>query len=125
MNLLSVDWDFFFPEPSPDDGRNVELFDWGHKENSFFIDALWTFRAGAFLRAGLELPGLSGEQEDFWERFRFAPDAELFWAESHSAAGLHEVEQRVTHVWNYDAHHDAWYAKLSHLLLSLAKGQIH
>ena len=124
MNLLSVDWDFFFPEPKLSDPESL-MFDWGHHEAPFFIDSAWHHRAAAFLRHGMPLPGLSGEQEGFWSRFRFSPKAELIWAESHSNIGLPEVEQGVARVWSYDAHHDAGYGKLSDLLPNLSRGMIH
>jgi hypothetical protein len=34
--ILSVDWDYFFPDLAP--------FDWGHQESDLFIHELWSFR---------------------------------------------------------------------------------
>jgi len=40
MNLgVSVDWDFFFP--------NINQWDYGHKENPFFINQIWQLRASS------------------------------------------------------------------------------
>jgi hypothetical protein len=52
-NLLVVDWDTFFYDPShgplvvrPGESKTdartyLQLFDWGHKEAPFFQEAVW------------------------------------------------------------------------------------
>ena len=39
MNILSVDWDFFFPDTGP--------FDWGHREAAFFLEDVWWLRCSS------------------------------------------------------------------------------
>jgi hypothetical protein len=110
-NILSVDWDFFFPEY----GWNPKhpywlLYDWGHREAPFFINGVWDSRAEGFLHNNLPLPGLSGEQTTFWNRFYFRRGAKLYTAESHSQCVQQDWLQALA-VWNYDAHHDLGYHK--------------
>lgn len=108
MNLLSVDWDFFFPVPAS--GPDSFLYDWGHQEAPFFITGpLWPIRASVFWQIGRDLPGLSGDQVGFWDRFRIADGATLYLAESHSAAAEGDVRSGITHVSSFDAHHDLGY----------------
>lgn len=110
MRLLTIDWDFFFPEPGPDDAARYELFDWGHAESPFYMHpTLWENRAGAFVLQGQPLPGLSGEQDGFWSRFRFGKRARLYLSESHAQAAHPTVAGGVTEVWSFDAHHDLGY----------------
>ncbi len=106
MRLLSVDWDFFFPIPEHD---RLALYDWGHREDMAFMkDAIWTIRAGAFLQAGAPLPRAT-EYDGFWQRFRhIAPDATLYFADSHAHIFKPEVRAGVTEIWNFDAHHDSY-----------------
>lgn len=127
MNLLSVDWDFFFPEGAldPRTDQDWDLWDWGHREARFFIDNIWPVRAEGFLRRGLPLPQLSGEEQGFWGRFRFGPDCRLLHAESHACATLPVVAFSITHVFSFDAHHDFGYGTLANALTALTKGIGH
>lgn len=104
-NLLSVDFDFFFPMDHSD-----QLMDWGHAENGLFMGPiLWQIRAAAFLQHGRDLPRCEG-LEGFWQRFRFAPGTVLFYADSHSQAAHPAVHLGVNGlVTNLDAHHDLGY----------------
>lgn len=113
MRMLSVDWDFFFPKVERMQDQRFPgefwLYDWGHQETVLNITTLWPIRAAGFMYASVPLPGLTGEERTFWERFQFSPDATLFVAESHAAAALEQVVGGVTHVLSYDAHHDSGY----------------
>lgn len=105
--LLSVDWDFFFPVPEVD---AEFLYDWGHREDlALMKEEIWVFRAADFLQRGKPLPDTDGRECDFWSRFRFNPDAKLYYADSHSQIFKPEVfEDGVTEIWSFDAHHDAF-----------------
>lgn len=115
MNLLIVDFDFFFPTPSihdedPESRRLWAMFDWTHAETPFHIGPLWDIRASDFYRVGLDLPRTDGTWRSFWSRFRIAKRAQLFVADSN----MYAVHQRVARniegeVWLYDAHHDGGY----------------
>lgn len=124
-HLLVVDWDYFFRNPlgcppaELPDSSEWAFYDWGHRETLFFIHAIWGTRAAAFLHNGRELPGLTGEQRGFWARFRFAPDAKLYHADSNVRVVSEEIYGSVParsglgawdSVWLYDAHHDSGYA---------------
>lgn len=114
MNLLSVDWDFFFTkleDPSQQDFKKYwGLYDWGHRESNLFIDGpIWPSRAADFMRFHLPLPSTTGEEAGFWRRFRFTPRTTLFVGESHSEIAVPRVSRYVNRVWNFDAHHDAGY----------------
>ena len=106
--LLSVDFDFFFPEMSLDP-KLWQYYDWGHRESRFFLDAIWYARAQSFLMNGLSLPTTSGEEVGFWDRFRFQHWTRLYLSDSHVSMYTPRVMKGVTEVVNYDAHHDAGY----------------
>lgn len=106
--LLSIDWDFFFPIPEYDPHM---LYDWAHREDKeMFYGIVWLIRAAGFFSQGYELPVTSGEEKDFWSRFKLRHNAALYYAESHSLI-LHQlVSAGVTRVLSFDAHHDAGYS---------------
>jgi hypothetical protein len=107
VRLLSCDWDSFFKnelEAGSLDSRKWGLFDWGHREAPFFIDTVWGGRGAAFLRQEGVLPGTTGEEVGFWQRFRFTRACKTYIAESHAFAAMPEVQARVTEVVNFDAH---------------------
>jgi hypothetical protein len=111
-NLLVVDWDYFFADLWGSTDPYSGLYDWGHAETPYFIDMAWGSRAAAFIHHGLELPGTTGLERDFWSRFKFSPDAQLFFADSNSSAAnvaLVGEDDWYDSVWLYDAHHDSGY----------------
>jgi len=107
--LLSIDWDFFFPTPEHDPHM---IYDWGHSEgHSLYYGTIWTIRAADLLRNTGELPGTSGEEISFWNRFKFGEQATLFYSESHKDI-LHPLVRPYTKdILNFDAHHDAGYTR--------------
>lgn len=115
-NLLVIDWDYFFPNPF-DGGTFTEdtplqLWDWAHNETPFMRDYVWSTRAGGFIGNGLELPSINDEHRSFWDRFRLAPRARLFYADSNALAVSRKIinpRTKFASVWLYDAHHDAGY----------------
>lgn len=109
MRLLVVDWDYFFHNRLQAGDDHWPLYDWGHAESPFFIELIWPIRASGFIRNGIELPGTTGQQHNFWDSFQFMPGADTYFAESNSAAAHVDVAADVTEVWLYDAHHDAGY----------------
>jgi len=129
MALLSVDWDYFFPNPmaTKPAGPDWLLYDWGHEESPLYISYLWPDRALNLLLTGKELPMAKG-YEQFWQRFRFRRGSKLFVAESHSAIASPELFRRFKRgaVWNYDAHHDAGYHQedLETIRIRLAIGRV-
>jgi hypothetical protein len=115
MRLLSVDWDYFVPSIDHEfignaSGARVP-YAVGNSEvfTDVLLDALWDCRAAALLAGGHGLPGTSGEEAEFWPRFRIDPAARLFFADSHAQAAHPAVRTGVTEVWSYDAHHDCGY----------------
>jgi hypothetical protein len=113
VRLLSIDWDFFFPRPSPEEDKEF-LYDWGQAETGpFMLDGIWVVRAASFITAGKPLPLTSGEEDRFWGRFRFRPAPVLYYADSHSLIYKPEVLYKVREVFNFDAHHDACEGKHS------------
>jgi hypothetical protein len=116
INLLVIDWDYFFPCYTQPDHPHWQLYDWGHSESrSFFYDFVWYLRAEGFERYKLPLPGTSGEEKTFWERFSFHPEAVLYHADSNAfaleeplRAGVPE-NYVIESLWLFDAHHDAGY----------------
>jgi len=118
MNLLVVDWDYFWEmiEPGhPKAAQNSQwtLYDWGHSEGgsmaAFMYDAIWYTRAASFLHRGLPLPDTSGLELTFWQRFRFHKNARIFYANSNVQAYDRRIArhiQRGDELWLFDAHHD-------------------
>jgi hypothetical protein len=114
-NVLVIDFDYFFPDlmgaTDPESRKQWALYDWGHREAPFFVDAVWTSRAAGFRLANLDLPMLTGEQIGFWDRFRFRRNTPLFYHDSNAAALCKQVSsKRAESIWLYDAHHDAGYS---------------
>lgn len=122
MNLLVVDWDYFFPVPQG--GPEVVLYDWGHTEmgGRAMLEGIWHARAAGFVGSGRVLPGLSGLELGWWPRFRFSPKATLYVAESNAQAASKRVAANITSVWLFDAHHDAGYHQSDGLRNSYANG---
>lgn len=110
MNLLVVDFDYFFPfkELGQEDWQ---LYDWGHSElhRPWLQQTLWQTRAAGFFAAGKDLPGLSGLEKAFWKRFRFAKRAHGYVSDSNFFSMHQRVRRAVTSVHLYDAHHDCGY----------------
>lgn len=121
VNLLVVDFDFFFPNRSFD-VQQWQLWDWAHNEkypHEFQNLILWPTRAASFISHGMDLPGLSGEEETFWDRFRFRKHVDLFYADSNMFAIEPQVYRNIDSVWLFDAHHDAGYHRdANHIVAS-------
>jgi hypothetical protein len=113
VNILSLDWDTFFHDRA-NDPEQWNLYDWGHCESRSFIEEAWEVRAAGFLSHDMPLPGTTGEEDDFWTRFRIKRTGKLVYCESHAlmsmprkTLGLRSVAGGV--LWTYDAHHDLGY----------------
>jgi hypothetical protein len=115
MRLLSVDWDYFVPSIDHEfiEDRRGKTIPYAVGGGEVFsdplLDALWYSRAAALQAGGRALPGTSGDETVFWNRFRFDPAARLYFADSHAQAARGVVRAGVREVWNFDAHHDCGY----------------
>ena len=106
MRVLSVDWDYFFP--------NVAWYDWGHQETEFFIQMSWHLRCGNHnMKTGERaIEAVNPDKKlltNFWEkRLSNIPNA-LFIAESHASIyhWLHDFH--IDELVNFDQHHDLGY----------------
>jgi len=107
LNVLSVDWDYFFPDLIP--------YDWGHKEVPFFKEAIWSLRAsnrnlftGAYALDEVSPRGL----ESFWEKFSLDGVTFLSITDSHVdlAFILRELSFGPYDIYNCDQHHDLGYS---------------
>jgi hypothetical protein len=101
MKILSIDWDYFFTDSFP--------YDWGHKENGFFLEAIWPMRLNNHNQA----TGVPAFEEykptipkDFWKRV-VKGSSLMFVAESH--ASILALPFRKAIITNLDAHHDCGY----------------
>jgi hypothetical protein len=109
LNVLSVDWDYFFPDPF--------WYDWGHKEDPIFLEFLWQMRAtNRNLKTRVwavdEMRVDRKRRHNFWKKV--CPDshiAVLYVTESHKEMYdlLKAFEFAKVSVWNFDAHHDLSY----------------
>jgi hypothetical protein len=114
MHLLSVDWDYFVPsidhEFLPGSGGRVPYASSGGEIfPDHMLDALWDSRAAMIQAHGLPLPGTSGEEAGFWDRFSLDASATLFYADSHAQAAHAAIRSGISKIWSYDAHHDCGY----------------
>jgi hypothetical protein len=118
MNLLVVDWDYFWAMMevhNPKVDETWVLYDWGHSETGelarLYYEAIWYTRAAAFLRRGLPLPKTTGLETTFWDRFKIHKGARLYYANSNVFAYHERVRQGMkragSQLWLFDAHHDA------------------
>lgn len=123
FNVLSVDWDYFFP--------CTYAFDWGSRETLFNIETFWTVRAynkmlfdeqGRMMRrekAPYAIDAFRPREDwrSFWETYCRISPSKLVVAESHYtiAEVLNLLAQQMKgasfRVVNFDAHHDAGYQK--------------
>ena len=112
MNLLVVDWDYFFPNNETgdisDDPAQRFLWDWTHQETRFYEEDIWYFRHAQFEANKVPIPMCSG-YERFWDRFTFSENVEFFVAISNAFAAHETVALDVTNVVLFDAHHDSGY----------------
>jgi len=130
MNILSVDWDYFFP--------CMDNYDWCHSERSFMLDLIWSTRVGAFdlLTKQKAIETLvPKDYEEFWAKMRFAFPQQLIIAETH--VDLYHILSGCVSVsiWNFDAHHDLGYENdnrrlncgnwANHLLKEERMGEYH
>lgn len=115
MNLLSIDWDFFFYNPwlasAKATAEELCLYDWDHKENDFFPHAIWEFRKETFKRRSVPLPACT-HWKHFWEQFNIDSSGTLYVADSHMFAAvitqMSLAPVKFKRVYNIDAHHDAY-----------------
>jgi len=112
INILSVDWDFFFPD--------VVQFDWGHSEDSpWFYEVLWPLRWGN--RALLDRDVLARKvmwprrsHETFLKKvLRKKYCGFVAVTESHKDlyAVLRNNLNNSVNIYNYDQHHDCGYTE--------------
>ena len=129
--LLSVDWDYFFPELSFDP-EMWQFYDWDHRDSgSFFLNAMWYHRAASFIVNNYPLPMSTGLETTFWSRFKFTPSAKLYYSESHVNIYDERVRKGIGEVVSFDAHHDAGYSgpkdhqeALEHQLAYMNRGKV-
>jgi hypothetical protein len=109
MRILSIDWDYFFPDDT--------VYDWGHQESPFFINMLWNFRTNTRAPNGklmldTHVPTIP---KNFWKKV-LTNKPGLFVAESHCDI-WHMIENLLhdgpVEIVNLDAHHDCGYAKIT------------
>lgn len=119
LNLLVVDWDYFFPTPlaGAPRGEHDALYAWPAAEDPVFVEAVWLRRLRRFREAGVPLPRCRG-YEAFWSRFTIERGAKVFYADSNAWAGqLFPSNIGGSGPWAsvhlYDAHHDCGY-RLEH-----------
>ncbi|MFD5000777.1 hypothetical protein [Streptomyces buecherae] len=117
MDLLVVDWDFFFPTPAAGGplGDHPELFAWPVTEDPVHVEAIWLKRLRAFVAAGVKLPWCVG-YEGFWGRFNISVGAKVFYADSNAwASQIFPSNLGGSGPWRsvhlYDAHHDCGYKR--------------
>jgi len=104
MNILSIDWDYFFPDSMP--------YDWGHNENNFlYYDIIWQTRVSSiniFTREECLEAFIPTIPNDFWNIVTNRP--KLYVADSHFRIwSMLDMIGNVKSITNLDAHHDCGY----------------
>jgi len=106
MNILSIDWDYFFPDVIP--------YDWGHKESGIFYEMAWHWRPGNrnLITNEIALDTVVPSKErlkDFWKKVCPKTSKFLIIAESHlDILQIGKIFKEST-IWNFDQHHDLCY----------------
>lgn len=107
--ILSIDWDYFFP--------NSAFYDWGHDEKVFFLELIWQLRLNhhnysngneAFTEYTPTIP------KNFWKKVIKGTPIAIIIAESHTAITSYPDFDNVS-VTNLDAHHDCGYGSTTEL----------
>lgn len=117
MNVLSIDFDFWFPE-KPE-------YDWGHRETPIFLEVVWPSRAISLLAQDVDIrkemacaespePSELKKHLESEKNWNFADDCSVSVAESHASAyyAWEDLSGDVT-VYHLDAHHDFGYGSES------------
>lgn len=108
LTILSVDWDYFFPDPT--------WYDWSHNEESgLFYEIIWSTRPGNrnIMTGEVAYEKFIPDQkllDGFWDRVLSPSYPLIFVCESHKTLG--EVLSKITmpmDIWNFDQHHDLGY----------------
>lgn len=112
FKVLSVDWDFFFPDIIP--------YDWGHREAPIFKEFLWSLRASnrnLFTKASALDEVRPTGHDKFWERVITNPSM-LAITDSHASLFLilKQLALGPYHIVNFDQHHDLGYPPGDHPL---------
>jgi hypothetical protein len=105
MKVLSIDWDYFFPDTS--------FYDWGaNEENPIFLEQIWGLRCehrNMKTKKSVLTEMKPSVPKDFWNIVKNRP--QLYVAESHVQMWkiLREKCPVGVDVVNIDAHHDCGY----------------
>jgi hypothetical protein len=106
MRVLSVDWDYFFPD--------IAWYDWGHREAPLFIETLWSLRcANHNLFTGERAIDAVHPDPDllksFWSRRISQEPGALLVSESHAALYYWLKDWTIDELVSFDQHHDLGY----------------
>jgi hypothetical protein len=119
VNILSVDWDYFFPD--------IDGYDWGHHEESALLyETIWSLRAGnrdmsGKNRAVDHIRPDKSKLDGFWNRIQTVKMPPMFMAVCESHKSLYEwIEAnrgciKNVEITNFDAHHDFGYGHKTEL----------
>lgn len=125
MNLLVVDWDFFFPIVERPHQQTYPgemwLYDWGHSEGSaFMLEGIWPIRASSFYQRAIPLPTIdTAAWKAFVQQVKVRKGTTLYYADSnvYALSMLQELTggrtirrlRKPGRIVLIDAHHDCGY----------------
>ena len=109
---LNIDWDFFFEQEEKHPNH-----DWGHAESNFYLSSMmWTIRFSGAYAAGEDLQKTytaDRRWRTLWtylKRRGFNLDnATVVYADSNLGAWYVFDMFNVSHIYNFDNHHDVFY----------------
>jgi hypothetical protein len=110
VTVLSVDWDYFFPDPT--------WYDWTHnEESSLFYEMIWSTRPSSrnMMTGDIAYQSFVPDRkllDGFWDRVLGPCHPLIYVCESHKTLGeaLDKVSMPMD-IWNFDQHHDLGYDK--------------
>jgi hypothetical protein len=112
MNILSVDWDYFYPD-------NYE-FDWQMNEkNPIYYETIWPIRYGSHSLKTNEMAKdcymLNEVYKQFWDKVLQNSDPfKLLISDTHSDMSfIFKLFKSKVSIWNFDQHNDLGYGQSS------------
>lgn len=131
FRVLSVDWDFFFP--------NTSEYDWGHSElNPIYLETVWAVRASSVSYIQNKLGNPPGLKWALDEMNPNIPLMQRFWLRTVRKASTLVITDSHSELWrviktfrmrnilvdNYDAHHDLGYDEITDSPLETLGGSL-
>jgi hypothetical protein len=106
MRVLSIDWDYFFPD--------IAWYDWGHRESEWFVESSWMHRCGNhnILTGERALETVNPDEKliyNFWNKRVQGSGLAMLVSESHATMYHWLKDWTIDELVCFDQHHDLGY----------------